>query len=123
MASLFFVSGCSNQEKPVKTNKGTNKIVIYNGLDKPENQRTLDFVEFLKTEKGITLVNEEWKLSSTPVTELNGLLKIHVSQYKFFYDNRHDYFLPLNKILSSNVFSGNIPQGIQNAVSDEDGNI
>ena len=77
VASLFFVSGCSNQEKPVKTNKGTNKIVIYNGLDKPENQRTLDFVEFLKTEKGITLVNEEWKLSSTPVTELNGLLKIH----------------------------------------------
>jgi len=120
---LFFVSGCSNQEKPAKTNKRTNEIVIYNGLDNPENQRALDFVEFLKAEKGITLVNEEWKLSTTPVIELNGLLKIHASQYKFFYDNRHDYFLPLNEILSSNVFSGNIPQGIQNAVSDEDGNI
>ncbi|MDX1358383.1 MAG: hypothetical protein R3232_06095, partial [Clostridia bacterium] len=118
--SLAIVSGCTQGTGRKGGKDGPVEIFIYNGLRNPENNQTTAYLEQLQNEKGITLDSEEWSMGDKPITELDGILKVRSSLFRFLYDNRHEYLQPINDILSSNAFTGNIPESIIRAAADED---
>lgn len=124
LAVLFiFSAGCSSSSVPDGNNNSENgDIVVYNGLKNPEGARAVAYLEYLETNKGIKINIEEWDIT-TPIKDLNGLLKIDLDTYRTYFADRQELFLPLNDILASNVYACDIPDGIMNAVTDEDGNI
>ncbi len=117
---LIIATGCSAGDGSTRKTDSLDEITIYDGIR--DNNNAAGYLEYLKTNKGIKLnsIPRDRKIS---IRDIDGLLKIYSDIYKLAFNERHEYFLPLNDILAGNNTVMDIPEGIMNAVTDEDGRI
>lgn len=118
---LLITSGCSPKGDSGGRPQKSEEITIYNAFTRPD-EKTDEYLEYLKSDMGVNLNSLIWRWDTSP-QELDGILKVRLEMYKNAYEDRSNVFLPINEFLSSNYFTSKIPEGIMNAVTDEEGNV